>query len=418
MITNRFNPLLVLALAAVASACTVSDTQPPPLSGPSEMSLSLTISANPDVLPLDGASQSQITIEARDSNGQPAANVPLRVEIVADGQSVDFGTISARTLVTNSQGRATFTYTAPLSITGEIPNLSLSITPTGTDASTHVRRTIAIRLVPPGVIANGPTPRFTFVPTNPGAFTDVRFDGSTSTGGLGAAITAYVWDFGDGTSGTGVTPTHQYAAAGTYLVRLTVTDTSGLSTQSASQPLTVGAGATPTAEFVYSPSAPKSGDSIFFNGTLSTAGAGHRIVRYDWDFGSGSRRSGATVSKVYDTPGNYTVVLTVTDEVGQTARRAQSVTVAALADATASFTFSPTDPGPGDSVNFNGSASRASEGATITRYDWNFGDGATASGTVATTAHSYAVAKSYIITLKVTDSAGKTALATQSLTVE
>ena len=46
------------------------------------MSLSLAITANPDVLSLDGASQSQITIEARDANGQPAANVPLRVEIV------------------------------------------------------------------------------------------------------------------------------------------------------------------------------------------------------------------------------------------------------------------------------------------------------------------------------------------------
>lgn len=230
MITNRFNQLLVLALAAVASACTVSDTQPPPLTGPSEMSLSLTITANPDVLSLDGASQSQITIEARDSNGQPAANIPLRVEIVADGQAVDFGTISARTLVTNSQGRATFTYTAPLSITGATPTLSLSVTPTGTDAAAHIRRSITIRLVPPGVIAIGPTPRFTFLPTNPAAFTDVRFDGSTSTAGLGNSITGYVWDFGDGTSATGVTATHRYSASGTYLVKLTVTDSNNLAT--------------------------------------------------------------------------------------------------------------------------------------------------------------------------------------------
>ena len=59
------------------------------------MSLSLAITANPDVLSLDGSSQTLITIEARDTNGQPAPNVPLRVEILADGQidrfRVDFG---------------------------------------------------------------------------------------------------------------------------------------------------------------------------------------------------------------------------------------------------------------------------------------------------------------------------------------
>ena len=34
-----------------------------------------------------------ITVEARDTNGQLVSNVPLRVEILADGQPVDFGTI-------------------------------------------------------------------------------------------------------------------------------------------------------------------------------------------------------------------------------------------------------------------------------------------------------------------------------------
>ncbi len=119
--TKYITHVLVLLAAALAGSCTLADSQPPPLAGPSEMSLSLAITANPDVLSLDGSSQTLVTVDARDSNGQPAANVPLRVEIIANGQSIDFGSISARTLVTGSNGRVSFTYTAPAFVTGDDP---------------------------------------------------------------------------------------------------------------------------------------------------------------------------------------------------------------------------------------------------------------------------------------------------------
>src|SRR5688500_18207857 len=138
--TKYTSRMLVLITAAVAAGCTVSNIEPPPLARPSGLSLSLATTANPHVLSPYGTSQSLVTVEARDHNRQPAANVPLRIEILADGQTVDFGTISARTLVTNSSGRASFTYTAPTFLSGAIPDLRLSVTPTGTDASTHVER--------------------------------------------------------------------------------------------------------------------------------------------------------------------------------------------------------------------------------------------------------------------------------------
>ena len=48
---------------------------------------------------------------------------------------------------------------------------------------------------------------------------DVNFDGSASNGDI------YSWNFGDGNLGSGVTPSHTYANAGTYNVCLTVEDT-------------------------------------------------------------------------------------------------------------------------------------------------------------------------------------------------
>jgi PKD repeat protein len=51
----------------------------------------------------------------------------------------------------------------------------------------------------------------------------IRFDGTASTDPDGDALT-YAWNFGDGTTGTGATPTHSYAAAGVYEVTLVVND--------------------------------------------------------------------------------------------------------------------------------------------------------------------------------------------------
>ena len=421
--TKYITHVLVLLTAALAGGCTLSDSEPPPLAGPSEMSLSLAITANPDVLSLDGSSQTLVTVDARDTNGQPAANVPLRVEIIANGQSVDFGSISARTLVTGSSGRASFTYTAPSFVTGAIPDVQLAVTPTGSDASSHVRRVVEVRLVPPGVITGSPIASFSFLPANPTAFSDVRFNASASTGGLGAVVTSYVWDFGDNTSGTGVTPTHQYTVSGSYVVRLTVTDSNGGTNTSAGQTVNVGVGAAPTASFVVNPSSPIVGQTIFFNAATSAAGTGHRIVSYEWNFGDGSTKSGSNVSKSYSTAGIYSVVLTITDEVGQTAQTVNSVTVGASA-ASAAFTYSPTDPSVGTTINFNGSDSKGEGTNPIVRYVWDFGCTAGTTCTVATRTSTSPTASTqflsaftYTVRLTVTDSKGKTATTTQDLTI-
>lgn len=76
------------------------------------------------------------------------------------------------------------------------------------------------------VVTGGPTADFSFVVSNPVTHT-VAFDGRTSTTIGGAVVTDYAWLFGDGTTGTGSTPSKTYAAGATYTVRLTVTDSLG-----------------------------------------------------------------------------------------------------------------------------------------------------------------------------------------------
>ncbi|MFN9738739.1 MAG: S8 family serine peptidase [Pseudomonadota bacterium] len=78
-------------------------------------------------------------------------------------------------------------------------------------------------------VDNPPTANFTFSCTALAC----SFNGSGSTDDNG--ISSYSWTFGDGTTGSGATPSKTYAAAGTYSVVLTVRDTanqSGTRTQS------------------------------------------------------------------------------------------------------------------------------------------------------------------------------------------
>src|SRR5687768_7443543 len=64
---------LCVTAGALSVACGIDKATAPALTGPSEFGLSVTMSANPDHLPRDGASQSTVTLTVRDENGRPLA---------------------------------------------------------------------------------------------------------------------------------------------------------------------------------------------------------------------------------------------------------------------------------------------------------------------------------------------------------
>jgi hypothetical protein len=68
-----------------------------------------------------------------------------------------------------------------------------------------------------------PVAVFTATPSEGSAPLFVSFDASDSYDPDGV-VTSYRWSFGDGTSGSGMTPTHTYAQPETYTVELTVED--------------------------------------------------------------------------------------------------------------------------------------------------------------------------------------------------
>jgi PKD repeat protein len=83
-----------------------------------------------------------------------------------------------------------------------------------------------------------PVAAFTSSPAAPLVGSMVLFNGSSSSDADGSII-SYAWNFGDGSTGSGVTVQHAYAIAGTYTARLTVTDNDG-ATGTTTRQVTVG----------------------------------------------------------------------------------------------------------------------------------------------------------------------------------
>jgi PKD repeat protein len=309
----------------------------------------------------------------------------------------------------------------------QVPStVTISFTPTMSgDFRSEISREVDIQLVPQGVIL--PTnpnlsASFSVTPVSPQAFQTATFDATASTnnGASCGAACLYAWNFGDGTTGTGITTTHAFRTVSIFAVSLTVTDARGAQA-TRTQSVTVTTPTPPTASFTMSPTPAPVGVDVFFNASASRAvGPGRTIVSYAWNFGDNSSGSGVTATHRYTGVGSYTVTLTVTDDAQASTQATQPLAVGgAGSNATASITATPASPRAGARVSFDASASTPSTGATILTYKFDFGDGTEhQTSTNPVQSHIYAVAATYVASVEITDSNGKTSTKTIAVVVQ
>jgi PKD repeat protein len=241
----------------------------------------------------------------------------------------------------------------------------------------------------------------------------IYFDASDSYDPDGT-IVSYEWDFGDGTTATGITASHAYAENGSYTVTLTVEDNDG-ATDSASDTKTV-VNKPPVASFTESAHTVDTDETIYFDASDSYDLDG-TIVSYSWDFGDGNTATGVEAEHAYENDGAYTVTLTVTDDDGATDTATATKTVLSKAPVppVALFTENATVVKTDEAIHFNASDSYDLDG-TIVSYVWDFGDGTIATGVEVD--HAYTEVGDYTVTLTVTDNDGATDSATDMITVE
>lgn len=239
----------------------------------------------------------------------------------------------------------------------------------------------------------------------------VTFDGTGSTDTEGK-ITEWIWDFGDGATGSGPRPSHAYARPGAYEVALVVRDDSTAPLNQDRDTMRLIINAAPIADAgpgqIVAP-----GDDVVLSARASVDPDG-AVSKITWDTPLG-QREGERVSLRLDTPGTYRIGLTVADNFrgGAATDAAETfVTVNAqpVAQAGADVLIAP-----GSEVTFDARQSYDPDGEIVSVL-WQFHDGTQSADPVAT--RIYGTPGIYPVQVVVTDNAGvSNSVATDDLTI-
>ncbi len=242
-------------------------------------------------------------------------NVDLRAYFDADSMIWEFGDGSVTGNLPRDRGQAVShtyaangTYTVKVHLFGKKNPLDLTIPKLGSGE-------LPVTVLGPNQL---PTARIAVRSAANSPPYTLELDGGTSTDPDGT-IASFAWTFGDGATGTGPVVQHTYPAAGLNLVTLTVTDDRG---GIASTSTTVTANIAPTAAFTNQADLDNNGQSIPQSFTFDASGSTDtdgQVTTFAWNFGDGSAdETGAVIQHVFPNPGEFTVTLKVTDNLGGT----------------------------------------------------------------------------------------------------
>jgi PGF-pre-PGF domain-containing protein len=236
---------------------------------------------------------------------------------------------------------------------------------------------------------NGPKASFTASPLEGEAPLTVKFT-DTSTG----SVTSWLWEFGDGSTSTSKNPSHKYSAAGTYSVKLTVTNSFDSST-SAPSFIHAYSIADPVANFTSDTTSGTVPLTVQFT-DLSLNGP----VAWEWDFNSDGTIDSTAQNPVhtYTSAGTYSVTLSA---VNGTARNdmTKSNYIKAGGAPAASFSVSPQEGNAPLTVQFTDTST-----GNVTSWLWDFGDGNNSTSQSPT--HIYSSSGKYTARLTVTNAFG------------
>jgi hypothetical protein len=142
------------------------------------------------------------------------------------------------------------------------------------------------------------------------------------------------------------------------------------------------------------------------------------------EFGDGDRQalstSGtSTVTHVYASSGTYLVTAEVTDTAGESATATTSVSVQSVG-VTVSMTVSPTTITTAVPAEFSATATTTPSGATVERYEWDFGDGSVRTTSGGSTSHLYTLGggRRYIVSVRAVTASGASGSAQREIVVQ
>ncbi len=221
----------------------------------------------------------------------------------------------------------------------------------------------------------------------------------------GLAPFTYRWDFGDGGTATGASPSHTYTQLGTFTATVTVEDTlnqTSLSTVSVQvvPPLAVAANA---AVVRVAPA------TVSFTPSV-TGGLGP--YNLSWTFGDGGSGTGATVSHTYLSPGIYTARVTVMDALGNVATNTTSVVV--VSPLGASLSSAPASVPLGGEITLNASVT---DGLGPYSFAWPALPPGCTAGTSSTLTCVPSATGTFNVTVRVTDALGEGVNASTIVTI-